>query len=49
MSLGHPRGRTDEGGARLALDYGPRKVAALTDDVDVMSINMTGIAWKRRR
>jgi len=35
------------GGTRLALDYGPRKVAALTDDM--MSINIIGIAWKGRR
>jgi hypothetical protein len=40
ISLGRPRGRTDERRRRPALSHGPRKVAALTDDVDIMSINI---------
>ena len=32
------------GAARPALNHGPRKVAALTEDMDVISINITDIA-----
>jgi hypothetical protein len=38
VSLGRPRGRTDERRRRPAPNHGPRKVAALTNDVDIMSI-----------
>ena len=35
ISLGRPRGRTDERRRRPALSHGPRKVAVLTNDMGV--------------
>jgi hypothetical protein len=40
MTFGRPRGRTDEQRRRPAPSHGPRKVAVLINDMDIMSMHI---------